>query len=207
MFRIFHNGHPIFLYIFFLLFLNFSAAKVLDQKKVAIVIVDMQSEFLQNQDPADSEEKVRKLSRKQKKLIKWAIQHNFPVLVFQTENAGNTLTEITNLLKGHRHALIWKKNSGGFEENSFSEKQALTKLKQWGTKTIIITGIFACCCVANTAGGAIRNDFKVLSTKDLVADSTDTSIMYPADLPDTLVGHKNFRFFNTLDKLLDKALP
>ncbi|MGE4133028.1 MAG: cysteine hydrolase family protein [Bdellovibrionales bacterium] len=132
---------------------------------VALLVVDMQSRFLDNLYLEDKED----LLRKQKDLFDWASAHDLPVLVIQMGNSSPTIPEVLSRASEFRRwAVVQKNNHGGLD--SQVDAESIQILRAWGVTKLIPTGVYASVCVRATVANAFGANFSILGADDLVAD-------------------------------------
>ncbi len=139
--------------------------KKLDPSKFGVLIVDMQSLFLNY----IGEEAKLDLIKRQIRLLELCKKKDYPVAVLEFKNTGNTIQEIIGpLSKIPRYSFFEKSNDDGFMENP----RLKHTLKNWGLEDLCISGVNAECCVLQTAIGASKNGFRIISSKKLIASSS-----------------------------------
>jgi isochorismate hydrolase len=117
---------------------------LLDRKDALLIIIDMQERLV----PVMSEKE--KLVENILKLIRFSKIIGIPVLATEQENLGDTIAEIRHLLPDMEPIRKWEFNAflcGRFKE----------KLGKTGRNSLILTGIEAHICVAQTALWALSS--------------------------------------------------
>lgn len=130
-------------------------------RNTAVIIVDMQEEFLLNKLP----EKREDLVRSQIEVLRFCKAHDIPVIVVEFKDRSITIPEIRTALEGMKNRkYIVKKYNDGFEETGLKEV-----LEGLGARNIVLMGVNACACVNETAKSALLNGFRVLTSGSLIA--------------------------------------
>lgn len=143
--------------------------KKLSLKNTALVVVDMQSHFLKNFDVSSRNQ----LVQNQLKVIQKCIKHKVPIVVLEFKCRGckkvETIDEIKKKTKGV--VTIIKENNGGFTDTNLN--QILKNLK---CRNILLIGINANGCVQDTAIGALHRGYGVITSKGLIANSSQKDL-------------------------------
>jgi nicotinamidase-related amidase len=133
-------------------------------KKVAVIIVDMQDFFLKG----FPEGKVQELVSNQNKVISFCIKSKIPIFVLEYAKRGETTKPLkSNLKKVSDTAIVKKENNSGFRNTNLHE--LLQELK---VKNIVLMGINASGCVQDTAIGAVKRGYKIITARGVIASNT-----------------------------------
>jgi nicotinamidase-related amidase len=139
--------------------------------KSALVIIDMQFPFL---NCGYNKEKKKSLIQAQKNMIKLYKEENLPVITLEFNCYGSTIPEIrTEFEQLEKKALVVKGDDSGFSHEYFEQV-----LKEWEIKHLILTGVSARACVAETAQDAKTRGYQFSTAVDLISDSNDLPIRY-----------------------------
>jgi len=129
-------------------------------RKVAVLLIDMQEDFLENIDEEEQEEEIDN----QLNVLDYAQRHSIPIFVLEYANYGNTIDLLQEKVEDG-YKLITKPHDDGFLATNLEEE-----LRAQGTKYILLMGINASACVFNTAQGGIIRGFKILTSKEIIAE-------------------------------------
>lgn len=136
-------------------------------KNIAVLMIDMQDFFLKNLD----DESRSVLVRNQGEVLDFCLKKNVPVFVFEYKAGGvlrgPTTKVLLEKLKRLSQRVIVKDNNSAFVGTKLEEL-----LKESKVKTILLLGINANGCVQDTAMGAIRRGYKVVTSSDLIASTS-----------------------------------
>lgn len=169
---------------------------------LAVVLVDMQEEFVKRSTAEQSKE-YQELVQHQMKLLEWAIASNIPIIIYEYNNMGATDYRLMNIVKDHEYIQLFK-----FSDNAFNSITTFVDtfdyLRKWDVDTIIIAGVNGGACIAATVSGAIRNNLNVISSKDIVADFNTSPFTYPDDNWHKLVyeDSSKFKMFSSLEEII-----
>lgn len=184
------------LFAFVLLCLNRPAQAQLNSG-FATVLIDMQEGFYARGGTTDSE-KLKKLVGNQIRLLKWSVQNNVPVLIFEYVGFGKTDPKLMQIIKNHTYKVIQKNTDGGFY--SISKAETLATLKDWDVDALIVAGINGPYCVKSTIEGALENGYDVMTTAWVIGNINHN----PPTFPNGAWYFKNAKFtvFPTLDSII-----
>jgi nicotinamidase-related amidase len=134
----------------------------INTSKFGVIIVDMQSCFLSQ---ILQRERLNLLSAHEK-LLQVCKKRDYPVVALEYLGGGRTIPELVHQIDQiPRHNFFLKTRDDGF----FRNENLQLALEKWGLEYICISGIYADFCVLETARGAVRKGFKVITAKDLIA--------------------------------------
>lgn len=177
--------------------LIFSVVAKADNSGLAVVLVDMQIGFYERGGTTDTQE-LKDLVAKDKELLEWAVENDVPVLVLEYQGFKNTDPKLMSVIENYTHAVIEKNRDGGFDGQS--EDAVINQLKEWGVDTLIVAGINGCCCVKQTALGAIRNGLDVMTSSDIVGNINQNPPLYPNQ--SWFFKNNKFVVYDDLDQLI-----
>lgn len=132
--------------------------------KLALIVVDMQDFFLEK----IPTEKRKTLINDQASVINYAAKNKLPVIVLEYKGRGRTIGALRSRLKfvPDLHVIV-KENNGGFTKTILDDT-----LRNLGTKEILLMGVTASGCVQDTAIGALRRGYKIITSRELIASSS-----------------------------------
>lgn len=155
-------------------------------KKLAVLLIDMHDSFLKE---VAEEEREREIPY-QLDVLNYCKDNNIPVIVLEYELYGETVP----VLKKKVDSLpvkeyITKSYDDGFfklkpnikpfqsygrptklHDDDFLKTELEDKLRAYGVDSILLMGINASGCVLKTAKSAVKLGFKIITSKDLIAD-------------------------------------
>ncbi|MDP2907601.1 MAG: isochorismatase family protein [Nanoarchaeota archaeon] len=131
-------------------------------KNLAVLLIDMQDYFLKEV----SEEEKKSEIPYQLEVLNYCKDNNIPVFVLEYLQCGET----TRILKEKVDSLPVKEYVTKGYNDSFLKTDLEAKLKSYGIESMLLMGVNASGCVKDTAEGAIRAGFKIMTSKDLIAD-------------------------------------
>lgn len=159
------------------------------KNNIALIIVDMQDFFLKN----FYKDKVKKLVGNQSKVISFCVKENIPIFLLEYATRGKTIKALRDIAKDS--STIIKENNSGFRDTKLDEI-----LKMFGTKSIILMGINGSGCVQDTAIGAIKRNYKIMTSEDIIASNTKRD----CNLSTSKKWYsKNGKFFESSDNLIE----
>jgi nicotinamidase-related amidase len=139
-------------------------------KDLAVVLIDMQPGFLKKFSP----EAVQSLVHAQRKLLTYAAREDLLVLEFRYRGHGDTIDEVRDAISNvPRLVPFVKAHQSGFQDdleegNGYVENL----LRQQGISRICFAGVNKSACVYSTALHAAERGFSIITSEDLVADSS-----------------------------------
>lgn len=138
------------------------------EENVAVVVVDMQSHFLEEVD----KDEFKKELPYQLDVLEYAKDNNIPVFVLEFYNVYETIPEIKEKIEGMDVQYFTKHNNDGFKGTNLDEK-----LEAAGIEHLVLMGVYASACVMETAKGALKHGYNILVSDDLIADPN--GLVYP----------------------------
>ena len=164
----------------------------------AIILIDMQEEFITNENTREA----RNLIEKQKELLEWGILNDLSLLVFEYDQAGETLRQLRRYIEMfEQYAYVTKYLDGGFHHFTLNRSNPVMLLRSWGISKLILTGVNGPYCVQKTGQGALNNYFKVFTSADLVANMSPGEEHFP-DCSWWPIDENGFYGFKNLDELM-----
>ncbi len=140
-------------------------------KSIAVVVVDMQDFFLGNVNFSVKKE----LFENQRKVLSLCNKNKIPVIFLEYGDGGVSRGYTNSVLKRSIDkslaTVIVKDSNSGFT-NPYLGKL----LNDLSIKRIILMGINANGCVQDTAIGAVKRNYKVITAKGIIANSYSTEI-------------------------------
>lgn len=138
--------------------------------KSALVIIDMQAPFL---NCGYNARKKKSLILAQRSMIKLYRENNLPVITIEFDGYGPTIYDIREEFEQvEKKAIVVKEDDSGFSHMYLEQV-----LKEWNIEHLILSGVNAKACVAETAQDAKTKGYK-FSTADLINDSNNLPIEY-----------------------------
>ncbi len=132
-------------------------------KNTAILVIDMQSQFLESIPPETRNRQVKSIAN----LLRVGVDKKIPVFFIEYLGVGQTLPELTELVPKDQRVILTKRCDDAFQENVCLANLYPSKHT---AKTLIVSGIYASACVYDTVESALKRRFRVLSSADLISD-------------------------------------
>jgi nicotinamidase-related amidase len=137
------------------------------KKNTAVIIVDMQDFFLDNFTPKNRE----LLIMNQIKIIKLCVKNKLPFVILEYKCRGifrgELIKKLDKMIKNTQKETIIKESNSGFTDTNLDSILNNLKIKQ-----ILLFGINANGCVQDTAIGAIRRGYRVITASGIIASSS-----------------------------------
>lgn len=143
------------------------------EKKVAVILIDMQDFFLQH-----FKENIRMtLVNNQLRLLDKCAEQKMPLIVIEYKARGkfrgSTTSKLDQKIKAIPHVLIIKESNSGFTNTALDKILQGSKIKR-----LFIMGINANACIQDTAIGAIHRGYQVIVSKGLTACSSRSDMEF-----------------------------
>lgn len=133
--------------------------------RTAALVIDMQEDFL-----IGTYQKERMISS-QLEVLEFFVMYGLPVALTEFKGNKSTIKPIIEKLnRCEKKAYISKE-----EDDSFSNPKLLRKLKKWDISNLILMGVNANSCVKQTTYSALRNEFKIMTSPNLISDGYGVS--------------------------------
>ncbi len=173
----------LFLRFFFLFLSLIQTTSFAQSNKPALVIIDMQPEFVTrdgNQEKPENQKKVKQIIATQLSAIQAAKKADASIILIAFDNFGLIDTRLKNATKGYVHTSVFIKDTEGmFDDGNSSSSQLDKFLKGRGIHTLIITGANGGACVYASIYGALRHNYKVIAYDNGIADFNYPDFIYP----------------------------
>ena len=160
-----------------------------------MVVVDMQDCFLKNVNSAVQKE----LFNNQGMVLDWCYEEHIPVIFLEYSDKqvsrGKTSSLLSTRVDGKQTHVILKDSNSGFVNTHLD-----TVLRQHKVNQIIIMGINANGCVQDTAIGALRRKFQVITASGIIVNSYTLDMKLTPNNKSWYL--KNTRFFDTAEDLI-----
>lgn len=143
----------------------------MDNKGIVLIVVDMQDFFLRNVNLSVKKE----LFQNQVKVLSLCNKKQIPVIFLEYAFGGISRGNVTMALKRSVdkrlvNVIVKKSNSG------FTNPELDKLLSRLAIKKIILMGVNANGCVQDTAIGAIKRNYKVITARGIIANSYSSEI-------------------------------
>lgn len=185
------------------------------ERKVGLVIIDMQKKFMTRKGfhrRPQNIKKVNKLIEHQILIIEKAMEYNIPIFVIEFENQGDTIDEIKNLLSSSATGQVnyFKKDTNGFLSGSNSYKAEIIKsITDQKITDLCFIGANGGACVEGSIHSAISKDLNSFALVEGIADFNYKSFIYPYRYSrkvmkkySTNYNHIEFKQIRRLDRLI-----
>lgn len=166
-----------------------------NSNSTAVILVDMQDFFLEKFE----KEKVKDLILNQNKVLELCEVNKIPLFVLEYSGRGKTVSALQKSIKKVEDvSVVVKENNSGFRDTNLDEL-----LKNKGVKKIILMGINGSGCVQDTAIGALKRGYKIMTSRGVIASNT----MRDANLATSKKWYsKNGKFFESVEDLLEGTM-
>lgn len=135
---------------------------VLTEKNIAVILIDMQTDFVRKFDPLALQE----LVDNQTILLEQARLAKVPIAVLEFHGYGNTIHALNQVLRKDPFCPYFSKDrNSGFSCRSFT-----SWLECKAFRTLLLTGINAHACVKATAASALDAGYEVVTAPELIDD-------------------------------------
>jgi len=164
-----------------------------NSRNTAVLIIDMQDFFLAKFGKAVVED----LILDQSKIINWCFKTRTPIFIVQYKGRGEITASLKKVLKQNSLvSSVVKESNGGFTETNLEDL-----LNQKKIKNLVLMGVNGSACVQDTAIGALRRGFKIITGRGIIASATQND----KNLAVSKKWYsKNGKFFENVDSLLTK---
>ena len=160
--------------------------------KIAALLIDMQKCFIEDLKQGEEE----KIVPCQIKIIDdFCVKRGIPLIVLEYSGCGTTIRLLRDKISEvPKLKIITKTNDDGFINTDL-----LSHLKTRGVDTLLLMGINADYCVRSTAKSAIRQGYKIVTSKKLIAGKPYHSRNKSGDWY-----AQNGAFYADMDSLLER---
>jgi len=132
-----------------------------EKQDLAVVIVDMQQDFLKIISP----EKRDRIIRNQIRVIRYCSANEIPIVVLEISKYSDTIAELQeHLVLPLRTRKFQKK-----VDNGFTNPEIKGYLKGLNIKSLFFMGINADACVMRTAEGGLHSGYDVATAEEVIA--------------------------------------
>ena len=136
-------------------------AKAKKQRRVAVILIDMQKRFVCDLRREDKE----RIIPSQIEVIRFCAENAIPLVVLNFMGFGNVITELAvEIAKVPKRITLARDDNDGFVNPELEEYLFDNKIE-----TVILMGINADFCVKATGHSAIQNGFKIATAESLIA--------------------------------------
>ncbi|NTU99339.1 cysteine hydrolase [Candidatus Falkowbacteria bacterium] len=138
-----------------------SEIEVFNQGSIAVVLIDMQDEYVCKLRNGES----KRIIPNQVTVLKYCNKMNIPVIVLEYRGCGNTLTGLMKeARKNRKFKLFIKDYNSGFRMPELNEY-----LQELGVKKIFFMGINADWCVKDTAEDALKYGYEIMTSNEVIS--------------------------------------
>jgi nicotinamidase-related amidase len=131
----------------------------------AVLLIDMQEEFLDDIDPYEKD----RIIGKQKEVLGICINGDIPVAALRCSGVGNIISELSSMVyEVPRHCELKKTEDDGFDGTDLE-----STLRNWDVEKCFLMGINADGCVRRTGRGAVARRFQIATSDDVIAEPLD----------------------------------
>ena len=142
-----------------------------DLKNTAVILIDMQSGFIEDVEIIKRQE----IIQGQIKILKECADKNIPVIVLEFRGQGKTIAILAHYL--NMISVVKYITKSWNDEFYVTDLNKI--LQELGVKALILMGINAGYCVKATAESAIAHGYKIMTADDLIANSHYHKHDYP----------------------------
>lgn len=173
-------------FILYLLFYSINSVAIQNDKKAALVLIDMQEYFMGGD--IYNNQKYQTLKSKlinyQISIINKAKEINMPIIIieYECENCDQTISSIKDAVLNYPHVVFMKKTSNGMlsDENIYRD-DILKYLKINDIRTLVIAGINGGVCILESVYDALRNGYDVITLRKGIAHFDLGGVAYPSN--------------------------
>ena len=141
---------------------NMGKALAAPPRDLGVLLIDMQDFFVQS----IVDEDLNKMVAHQMDVLNYCREYDIPVFVLEFYYCGNTIKILSdNIDTLRRKERITKRGDDGFKDTPLA-----AQLHTEGVRNVMLMGINASHCVRDTAAGALKNRFSVMTSRQLIAD-------------------------------------
>jgi nicotinamidase-related amidase len=148
---------------------------------IAVLVIDMQNAYFEDPGLAVHREKTTAACNA---LIATAASHGIPVLLVKTEHERDRSTWTLNMLDDQQGFIFRGSPQADFvpgllisglpqlsktRDSSFIGTDLLWRLRNWQVETLVLAGVSAHNCIAQTAADAFAHNFRVAHAVDAIA--------------------------------------
>ncbi len=128
--------------------------------KLAVVLVDMQNVFV-----CSLNKTADRIIANQIKVINWCVEKDIPLIVLEFKGLRSTIKVLGDEISkiAQTKTFIKEKTDG------FSNADLAVHLNTLGVNTLFLMGIYADACVRDTAKGARKAGFKIITSDEVIA--------------------------------------
>jgi nicotinamidase-related amidase len=161
----------------------------------AVIIVDMQEFFLQAFPQALRD----KFINEQEKVIDACLKLKMPFFLVEYKaggsDRGKTIQKLGTRIKGSLEETVIKESNGAFTDTSLD-----ALLKKAHVKKIVLFGLNANGCIQDSAMGALRRGYEVLTSQGIIASSSRKDLSLSKRNKEWFV--RNVSFFEDTESLI-----
>jgi nicotinamidase-related amidase len=162
----------------------------LNASNCAVVMIDMQPTYTKK---LEKDNTLYSLISAQKDVLDVCISQKIPVAVLEFYNQTQTHSELKSKLEDCIYCSFTKKKMDGFSKRAFRKYLSI-----WEKDWLILMGVDTSQCVIATAKGGIKQNYKIATSKQIIADS---SYGLPTHLDWNFLNQKCTLFENNKDLL------
>ena len=175
----------------------------------AVVIIDMQMEFVTRGGDDRLPENVKKLEgilESQLALIEAAKSRNIPILFLEYLNYGPTTDRLKAAVKDYSNTSTILKSSDGVFDDQKAKTQLTEFMSERKIRTLIIAGANGGACVMQCIRGSLENNYCVIAYTDGIANFNFHDFIYPYSDKYTFTSKNDatFRQANSIEELFRK---
>jgi nicotinamidase-related amidase len=171
---------PVFILV--LLALSCSVLCFAESNNTALVVIDMQDQFIERgeiHNRPDNVEKVEQIFKFQIATIRSAVEAKIPIIFMEYRGHGETNTQLKQAVGDYSNVKFFVKAADGMFDDEATKKRLVAFLNENGIKNLIITGANGGACVANSIRGALENEYSVVPFTKGIADFNYDEFIYP----------------------------
>ncbi|MBT6690709.1 cysteine hydrolase [Candidatus Parcubacteria bacterium] len=136
---------------------------------IAVLIIDMQRDFVSHLRKGEAE----RIIPNQLCILEQCLRLEIPIIVIEckTYKYGKTVSEITVTINDAPYVYFIEKRG----DDAFINTQLHKLLQELGVKTLVMLGINADYCVMDTARSALKLEYKILTSNDVISGQSHHS--------------------------------
>ncbi len=161
----------------------FALASGWASEKQALVIIDMQPDFIERQGvhkKPENKKRLKEVLAHQEMLIASAKATQTPIIFIEYEGQGQTHSALRSAVGDYANVSTFKKDTSDvFDTRNSFRGELEAHLQENGIKDLLIAGANGGACVRQSIEGALMRDYNVIASSNGIADFNYDPFIYP----------------------------